>query len=234
MVALVGCSLLGVWQYSRAHRDDISKRVLAAAAVPVQSLEEPATYVPEDRFARAVSVEGPLLLADTLLTCGRHEHGVDGCWLIAPVRVTARAASVLVLGFAPTAQADSALADLRSKGTPTAILSGRLQPAEVMDRGQAILRQSDRVPYINVNDLALRWRTDLLDGYVVVTGAPAGLLSLTSPLILPPSGITWRNLFYAWQWWTFAAFVVFLLARYIIDVRDEQRTIALPDTEEQP
>lgn len=234
LVALVGCSLLGLWQYTRAHRDDISKRVLAASVVPVQSLETAANYVSENRFARKVSLQGPLLLGDALLSCGRHEHGADGCWVIAPVRVTSTQASVLVLGFAPTATADAALAALRAKGTPHAFLEGRLQPAEVMDRGQAILRPTTRVPYINVNELAMRWNTALFDGYVVLTVVPEGLQSLTSPLILPPSGITWRNLFYAWQWWTFAAFVLFLLGRYIIDVRDEQRTIALPDTEEQP
>lgn len=233
LIALVACSLLGLWQYSRAHRDDIAKQVLAAPATPVQSLETPGDYVAEDRFARKVSLEGPLLLGDALLSCGRHEHGADGCWVIAPVRVTSSLASVVVLGFTPTAAADAALADLRAKGTPMAFLEGRLQPAEVMDRGHAILEPATRVPYINVNELALRWDTGLLDGYVVVTGAPQGLRTLTSPLILPPSGITWRNLFYAWQWWTFAAFVLFLLFRYIVDVRAEPRTIATPALEEQ-
>ncbi len=233
LVALVGCSLLGLWQYSRAHRDDISKRVLAAAAVPVQSLETPGNYVPEQVFSHSVMVRGRLGADQALLTCARVEHGQPGCWIIAPVALSPTIASVVVLGFASDANAPAALAALRASGSSSVELTGRLQPAEVMDNGLAILRPATQVPYINVNELSLRWQTNLLDGYVVLTAPPAGLQSLTSPPILPPSGITWRNLFYAWQWWTFAAFIVFLLGRYIVDVRAEQHTIDAPAPEEQ-
>ncbi len=235
LIGLVGCSLLGVWQYSRAHRDDIAKQVLTAAPVAVQELVQVGQYVPENHFARDVRLTGAMDLAQSLLTCGRTERGVEGCWVIAPVAVTARTASTAVLGFVPDSQARRVLQALRALGSVPSTLQGRLQPAEVMDRGHAILRPTTRVPYINVNELALRWKRQLFDGYVIVDGQPRqpGLAAISAPLILPPSGITWRNLFYAWQWWAFAGFVLFLLVRYILDVREEATTLADTISEEQ-
>lgn len=237
LVALVVTSALGVWQYSRAHRDDIATQTLAAKAVPVQSLVKGQQYVPERAFGRQVWVaRGTLEVQQSLLSCGRVERGLDGCWVIAPLHIGDIANITVYVGFTPNAEADATLAALRAwKGLTEASFSGRLQPGELIDRGHAVLEPSTRVQSVNVNELAMRWNVNLLDGYIVLDSAPqvAGLTpGVTSELILPPSGITWRNLFYAWQWWTFAAFVLFLLWRYIGDVRADGRSIAAPDVEE--
>ena len=230
LIGLIGTTALGFWQYSRAHRDDISRQVLAASAVPVDTIVAAGSYVPESAFGHRVTLPGGRLSGgDALLSCGRHEQTPDDCWLIAPIHITARLAAVAVLGSTPRDESTTTLTALRSSGAMVADWSGRLQPAELVDKGHAILRPSDTVDSINVNELALRWNTDLLDGYVVVAthlSVPGLHSGLTSPLILPPSGITWRNLIYAWQWWAFAAFVLFLLTRYVIDVRGEAPTLA--------
>ena len=220
-VAFAGTSALGVWQYSRAHRDDISAQVLAAPAVPLRSIVHQGTYVPEEAFGRLVTLpRGRLWAASATLTCDRRDAGA-GCWIIAPIYLANGLASVGVLGFTPEESATSALEFIRTQGTVIADWVGRLQPAEVIDKGSAFLRPSDEVASINVNELAMRWNTALLDGYVMLEApAMADLQPVsTSTLITPPSGITWRNLIYAWQWWAFAAFVAFLLARYLIDIR---------------
>jgi hypothetical protein len=83
--------------------------------------------------------------------------------------------------------------------------------------------------------LVLRWQSDVYDGYIVLTqatvaGAPFrvdGIRALSDEaLVLPPAGIEVRNLMYAWQWWIFAAFAIFLWGRFI---RDEFK----PDSEPQ-
>jgi cytochrome oxidase assembly protein ShyY1 len=230
LLGLSGTTALGFWQYSRAHRDDISQQVLAAPSVPVQSLLKVATYVPEDAFAHRVSLHnGTLLTTDALLSCNRFEHEQKGCWVLAPISVAPDYATVALLGFAKTSSAPALLSHIRSLGSVVALWQGRLQPAEVTDRGSAILRPSDTITSINVNELAARWKLQLLDGYVVISAPQRiqGLQTLTSPLILPPSGITWRNLFYAWQWWAFAVFVLFLLGRYVVDVRNEAPTLSI-------
>ena len=240
LVALSGTTALGFWQYSRAHRDDISAQVLAMPAVPVQELVAAKSYVSEAAFARRVSVDsGTVSTTGALLSCQRIENAEQGCWVIAPVYIQPGLASVALLGFVPNGAARTALERVRSANQVHGNWSGRLQPTEVTDRGQAVLRPSDTITSINVNELAIRWHTSLLDGYIVLSPPLAieGLQALTSPLNLPPSGITWRNLFYAWQWWAFALFVVFLLGRYAIDVRNEAPTLS-PDArttrEDQP
>jgi cytochrome oxidase assembly protein ShyY1 len=225
IVGLSGTTALGFWQYSRAHRDDISQRVLAAAAVPVRDLVAPESYVPEAVFGHAVEVAGTLRLDLALEACGHPQSGNAGCWFIAPVTpVDGGPATVAVLGWFPAEAYDGPVQGLRERGAQAIDAGGRLQPAELIDKGRAILRPSDTVTSINVNELAMRWSMPLLDGYVVLDTQIAGS-PVNAPLILPPSGITWRNLIYAWQWWAFAAFVLFLLARYVIDVRSEAPTI---------
>lgn len=220
LVGLAGTTGLGYWQFSRAHRDDIAARVLAADAMAPHLLLTPGAYVPEAAFAHRVDVRGTLDAAHALRSCNRvNADGTQGCWLLAPVD-TGRGTITVVLGFAEESTADALLAELRARPNVVIEARGRLQPAELMDRGKAILLPTDTVGAINVNELAMRWNTPLLDGYAVADPAIAGT-AVTSPLILPPSGITWRNLIYAWQWWGFAAFVLFLLGRYITDVRRE-------------
>ncbi len=237
LIGLSGTTALGFWQYSRAHRDDIVRAVLAAPAVPVTALVHPADFVPETAFARLATLPDAVLHADrALLTCGRVEAGRSGCWVIAPVQAAPGLAMTVVLGVADDADAGRVLAAVRALGTRSGTWAGRVQPAEISDRTMAALRPSDRVSSINVGELAMRWDTSLLDGYLVLDSSvdvPGLRHDLTSPLIEPPSGITWRNLLYAWQWWTFAAFVAFLLARYIIDVRNEPRTMGAHGPEEQ-
>lgn len=238
LVGFIGTSALGFWQYARAHRDDIVRSVNAAPVVPLATLVHPGAFVPETAFSRLASVPDATLHADrALLTCDRFEAGRSGCWVIAPADVTATRGVTLVLGFATDTDASAVLARVRAAGSMSgATWIGRVQPAEVMDRGTAALRPATRVPYINVNELAMRWNTPLLDGYLVLGSSidvPGLRHDLTSPLIEPPSGITWRNLLYAWQWWAFALFVAFLLTRYIIDVRNETRTIGAQRPEEQ-
>lgn len=239
LIGLSGTTALGFWQYTRAHRDDISARVIAAPAKPLRALVRPAQYVPEAAFAHRVSLRGRLSTTDALLSCSRHERTNDDCWIVAPVRLSPELASTAVIGFTSRADATATLQRLRAARIPLEVWQGRLQPGELIDRGRALLPPSESIASLNINELALRWRTNLLDGYVVLS-TPVVLDGLdqafTSALILPPSGITWRNLFYAWQWWAFAAFVLFLLARYIIDVRAEAPTLppitAEPGTQE--
>lgn len=209
LVALVVVSGLGLWQYGRAHRDDITRQVLAASPVPVQSLVQPAAYVPESVFGHAVTVTGTLVGARALMSCGRLE---PACIVFAPVRVNGTPEVTVVTDACTRDACEQRMAAIRGAGDQDVDLSGRLQPAETMTRPSSMVAPADMVPFINTNDLVMRWGTALFDGFVVKDGVDIALVT-------PPAGVSWRNLTYAWQWWAFAAFIVFLLARYIIDVR---------------
>ena len=207
--ALVVVGGLGLWQFERAYRDDITQEVLARPPVPVETLVQPARYVPEFDFAHAVTVDGSRDASKALMSC---ERPIDRCLLLAPVAVNSTHSITVVFDEVDRSAAAAALADLREQGSSDVAVTGRLQPAETMTRPRAMLAPSDDIPFIHTNELVMRWQLPLLDGFVVADGVPF-------ESVTPPSGISWRNLAYAWQWWTFAAFVGFLLVRYILDVR---------------
>lgn len=230
LIGLIVTSALGTWQYSRAHRDDIAREVWAAPTLPIEQVVVPREFVREQDFTRHVAVEGTLHLDRALATCGRSDG--TWCWILAPATLAGEPlATTLLLGAVPSPTLGDQLTALRARGGEPVDVTGRLQPAEVMNTVAAIVRPTDVVPNIDINELAMRWSTALLDGYVVLD-APVTGSAIDAPLVLPPSGITWRNLLYAWQWWAFAAFVLFMLARYVIDVRRETPSIA-PSTEEE-
>lgn len=208
LAALAVVSGLGLWQFSRAHRDDITRQVLAAPAAPVQSLVQPRAYVSEFDFAHAVTVSGTMDGSKALMSCRTDAT----CLVFAPVDVGSSLSVVVVTGEYDRSEAVSQLTQLREGQQQSVLVNGRLQPAEVIARPAALRLPTDDVQFISTNELVLRWGIPLLDGYVVQDGVDV-------ELVTPPSGISWRNLAYAWQWWAFAAFIVFLLTRYIMDVR---------------
>lgn len=238
LIALLGLTItsaLGAWQYDRAHRDDIAAEVLAASARPVAALVAPGAYVLESDFGRRALVRGRLHPEQSLVTCGHVQRDVAGCWLLSPVALADGRSAVVVGGFVAENAAQSLLTDVRSRPAREVAIAGRLQPAESMERGTAFVEPADRVHLISTNELVQRWGAPLVDGYVVAFAPLAGE-RVTTALVLPPSGITWRNLFYAWQWWMFAGFVLFVLWRYISDVRADARALASTpaDPEETP
>lgn len=208
LLALAVVSALGLWQFDRAYRDDITRKVLAAPAAPVTTLVKPASYVPESDFAHAVTLEGRLDPKSALLSCRSDAE----CLLFAPVQVSPQHSIAVVFSEHSRTASSAALEQFRSASARTVSLTGRLQPSEAIVRPDALLERTDEVPLIITNELVLRWGIALLDGYVVSN-------DVQTQLITPPSGISWRNLGYAWQWWSFAAFIMFLLGRYIFDLR---------------
>ena len=60
LIALAGLTSLGFWQYARAHRDDISRRVAAEQPAQLMHVLAPGDYMPDSLFTRAVIVKGTL------------------------------------------------------------------------------------------------------------------------------------------------------------------------------
>lgn len=236
LIAVVTLSVftaLGFWQYARAHRDDIARSVYALQPTLIQHELAPGDYLPDTLFSRAVVVSGDLHEELAVTSCDRAQSdGTTGCWIVAPLMTADGHAVTIVLGFVASADRSGMLAMARARGTSAVSLTGRLQPDELVgSSGGAIMHPTDSIAYVDAHALGMLWQLPLFDGYVVAEPAHAGT-AVTAPLITPPSGITWRNLLYAWQWWAFALFVVFLLARYIMDVRNEGRTLE-PDSQEE-
>ena len=108
-------------------------------------------------------------------------------------------------------------------------LQGRLQPAQESNPLPAIYDIKSEVSAINTDDLVLRWKSDVRDGYIVATemsvfkGEKLTFAEISrAEIVTPPVGIDLRNVMYAWQWWVFGLFFALLYGRF---VRDELRAL---------
>ena len=219
VIALASTAALGAWQYSVAHRDDVAREVLAANPVDISELHRVGEYVQEHTYGHLVSAQGRLDCARGLRVT---LSSTTPAWIVCPLILDDGSAIAVVLGQVSSDAAPPAMAEDVS-------LIGRLQPAQDTSQLSPMYQTTPDVPYLNTDELVLRWRADVFDGYVVATRIAEGSKAMTfekvkplpkSALVLPPVGIELRNLLYAWQWWFFAAFIVFLWARFM---RDEFR-----------
>lgn len=201
LVALVSTAALGVWQYTRAYRADVEAQILKASQISLNEVSKLGKYVPENYYGQKVVAEGRLQCeADFKNTIAAQE--ID--WHVAAIKLSDDS----LIAVASVAD----LCELQSGNTKWI---GRIQPAQDFSQLPVDYQPSEVVSAINTDDLVLRWKSNVRDGYLLITqNIPERLV------VLPPVGIDIRNLFYAWQWWIFAAFAVFLYGRF---VRDELR-----------
>jgi len=218
IAAIFTASALGVWQFTTAHRNDIAQKVLAAPTVPLNQVSLFGAYVREATYGQSVSFTGVLDCTNAVSVTGVSSTAP---WYVCRVGLADGTSVALVLGKLPA----SGQPQMLQNSDVTVV--GRIQPAQESAQLSAIyVPQKGTVEFLNSDDLVIRWQTDLRDGYVVLTSlrtqtgavATTGLQTLaSSALIVPPTGIELRNLFYAWQWWFFALFVGFLWAKFVWD-----------------
>lgn len=210
-LAILGfTSALGVWQYSQSQRDDIQREVLNASPVALTEIHTPEEFVDERVFARRVILEGTLDCERSLQLTSQTISGelclFDNANLLPIVVFLNESLSV-----------DTADKSVR--------LIGRLQPAQSYEPVSFKVFADDSIDEINIHALVLHYQQSIYDGFVVVESIQSEddqqEWTIDEPLlILPPAGIEFRNLFYAWQWWIFAGFALLLWVKY---VRDEWR-----------
>ena len=212
LLALTATAALGAWQYSNSQREDIIDQVLAADPVEIGSIHTLGEYVPESRYGQLVKLRGFLdCRQDVIVTTIESQPD----WQVCPLQLndTTKVAIVVSAG---------GVTDFFTEVS----LVGRLQPAQDTSQLSAMYEPTDSVEFMNTDELVLRWQSDVLDGYVAVEAmsiANSEKVIVIKPvldrgaLVLPPVGIELRNLFYAWQWWIFAGFAVFLWAKFVRD-----------------
>jgi cytochrome oxidase assembly protein ShyY1 len=201
LFSLVVTAALGVWQYSRAYRADVEAQILNAKTVELETVSKLGEYVPENFYGQKVVVNGELVCDHTFKN-QIPTQGID--WNVAAIKL----ADDSLIAIASVAN----YCELQSGGETW---TGRIQPAQDFKQLPAAHIPAASVSAINTDDLVIRWKSNVRDGYLLVTReVPQNLV------VLPPVGIDIRNLFYAWQWWIFAAFTIFLFSRF---VRDELR-----------
>jgi surfeit locus 1 family protein len=224
VAAVVATVLLGRWQYDvwQRHRADSAEAVTRLAPIPLDRVLGPDAAYPDSGLGRPVIVDGTWDPTQTVYVSGREQQGRTGFWAVTPV-VTASGSEIpVVRGW--LARVGGAPAPPHGR----AALVGLLQPSD--ESGAPDVRPGDDVlPELSITDLLQRTSRDLYGGYVVATGRPvpgsthpstgsAGLTTATAEQLPGADAETGlRNLLYAFQWWIFGAFAIFMWWRWLAE-----------------
>ncbi|MDH2425490.1 SURF1 family protein [Sphaerisporangium sp. TRM90804] len=232
--------LLGQWQFGRfEERSAASERTtanLAAAPVPITTLDRPGAAVPESVKYRSVTVAGRYDQANELLVRRRPHTGRPGYNVLTPL-VTADGAAVLVnrgwVAMGATADTPPTVPPAPSGEVN---VTGRLRPAEteestgLSDRAGLPARQ---VLLINTPSIAARVPYKLFGGYVELTEQRPEVTPAPEPVTEPDvGGGGGLNLAYGVQWWLFIGIAVggwfMLIRREARDLREQRDAPAGP------
>lgn len=225
VLAVTAAVSLGVWQWGvwQKHRDTAAHDLTAASPRALEAVMGPDDPFPGADLGRPVRFDGTWMGQDTLYIQDRFSEGTRGYWVVTPVRVerpdgSPGSAMPVVRGW--SARATSA----RPVGPVTVV--GWLQPSE--GAGAVDPHPHDAIiPTMRIGSIVEHVDVDLYSGYVVARdltpgagGEVAGTgLRAVQPLSLPEiSAVTsLQNFLYAWQWWFFAGFALFIWGRWCRD-----------------
>ncbi|ONI68937.1 hypothetical protein BWI15_32560 [Kribbella sp. ALI-6-A] len=238
-------SVLGVWQL-----DVYQSKTAAATAgraaippVPLQSLFPIDSGLPASAVARRVTVTGTWASpSDQIFISDRAHNGRDGFWVVTPLLLKDTGSSnsggvMVVRGWVPSVNDPAAKAP-----TGPATLTGGIAASEAQDSSgdvnQSRILKSLRIPTI-VHMVDYR----IYDAFVVQTASDASTpaAGTSSPALTPvdpPAPPTdhagLRNVAYAFQWWIFAAFTLWMWGRMVLDAhRSGDPDHQPPDEEDQ-
>ncbi len=225
VAALLACVLLGRWQYHawQLHREDEAVALADEPAVALDEVLGPDDPYRNDVVGQPVVADGAWVPGSTVYVADRpSDRGEDsrtGYWQLASLAVCAEgdcagaSAVPVVLGWTP--EVSSGIAGPRGRAEVT----GWLQPGEGSEVDED--PTDDVLASVRIPDLLQRSDRDLYAGYVILDQPEAvrrGLVPVTpDSLPEPPASAGLRNLLYAFQWWVFGGFAVFLWWRWCRD-----------------
>ena len=224
---------LGYWQYDawQVKRDSAARDLSRIPSLPLTEVMGPDDAFPGKYVGQPVALTGTWEPDGTILISGRERKDVEGYWVVTPLEVGPGTAELMVVrGW--TASPDDVPAAPRGE----AEFTGWLQPAE----GTGAVDDDatdDVLPQLRIADALHHVSGDLYGAYAVAQsadGTNTGTDGLERAELdqLPPSPrfTAIRNLFYAIEWWFFAAFAVFMWWRWLRDdVLGDESDDALDD-----
>lgn len=243
-LAAVACGLLGSWQLDQAEvrgaraAEEARQAVLGAEPVPIGELVAPGQAFSGDFVGRRVIARGEFTGVEFLVE-GRVREGEVGHLVLAEMRVTddgTGAGELVAPVDAPVLAVVRGWVPDAAAGVPPApsgvtSVTGYLQVGEGAGTGLASdgsVLPEGQTDAISMAQLAGEWGTPIYTGYLVQSDPdPAAPLAALGPPALPGSGVAWRNLMYALQWWIFGGFA---LTVWVRSVRDEARDAVASST----
>ncbi|WP_460786888.1 SURF1 family protein [Nocardioides maradonensis] len=224
VLAVTAAGGLGYWQYDVWHQHRVAEQRDLTNAIPVpidQVLGHDAPF-PGDGVGQPVDVRGTWLTSATMLVQDRRDdRGRAGLWVVTPLTNGGPGAPAVpvVRGWVPAGTRPSAVPAPPAK---TAEVTGWLQPPESSDTPDA--NPHDAVlPQLQISSIAQRVRQDLYGGYVIAKHPDAGLEAATlSQLPSVGASTALRNLLYAFEWWFFAGFAIFMWFKHVRETTAER------------
>ena len=214
-------SVMGVWQLDVYQSKTASATAKRADAEPValQSLFSIDEGLPAKAVSRRVTVTGTWgPAADQVFISDRRQGSADGFWVVSPVMLDGSGAGavMVVRGWVPTMSDPAATAPSGPVQLSGAVVSSEAEDSSD-DAAKGRVLSSLRIPTI-VHLVDYR----LYDGFVIQSSVDSGVVPSPAPAVvqppLPPTdhaGL--RNIAYAFQWWVFAAFTLWMWARMVLD-----------------
>ena len=213
VAAVVAAILLGIWQLHawQAGREADARDLSKAAALPLTKVMSGDDPFPGQYLGQPVSFAGTWVPKGTLYVADRDLHGKRGYWVMTPVLVGDSAMPV-VRGWSAKPQAPAPSGSVR--------VDGWLQASEGSGAPDDD-PQDDVIPEMRIASVVQHVDADLYSGYVVAKQAGKGMAGLekVTPASVPKvSNVSHlRNLLYAFQWWIFAGFAVYVWWRWCRD-----------------
>ncbi|MGY4767844.1 SURF1 family protein [Kribbella sp. CWNU-51] len=231
-------SAMGVWQLDvyRSKTDAATAKRADAAPVAMQSLFSLDDGLPSKAVGRRVTVNGTWApAADQLFITDRRQGSADGFWVVTPLMVSSAGSSsgsgsaagavMVVRGWVP-AVSDPAAAPPSGPVSLTGTVTASEAEDSSDDAAKGRVLSSLRIPTI-VHLVDYR----VYDAFVIQSSVDSGVVPSPAPAVVqPPAPPTdhagLRNIAYAFQWWVFAAFTLWMWWRMVLDAR---RTPDEPD-----
>jgi surfeit locus 1 family protein len=207
---VIACIFLGQWQWDRTQDILAAERSAAAAPIALQELvNDDGTWSNAD-IGRTVILDGTFT-AQELQLPNREFQGQSGSWIVTRFDLSSGGSIAVMRGLLPDgAQAPQVDA--------TAVqLEGVLHPNEAFYEGA----NENSIVTVDSAAIADEWGTDLIDGYVMVQrqdpepSEPGALVIVAPTVQVGDVPFPLQNFFYAIQWWIFAAFAIFVYARWL-------------------
>jgi cytochrome oxidase assembly protein ShyY1 len=217
LVALAAAIGLGIWQLHawQAGRAADARDLTDAAAMPLGKAMSGDDPFPGQYLGQPVSFEGRWLPKGTLYVADRDLHGKRGYWVMTPVLV-GKSAMPVVRGWSAQPHAPEPTGDVAVRGW--------LQASEGTNAVDSD-PEDDVIPEMRIASVVQHVDADLYSGYVVAksAGTASRGLERVTPESVPDVSSTshLRNLLYAFQWWIFGGFAVYIWVRWCRDQLDD-------------
>lgn len=217
VVLAIGCIIAGRWQWSVAHdvaRADAVREVQDQPVEPLESVMGPHEGFPDDGSGQRVTTRGEYT-GDRVLVVDRLLDEAEGEWVVERFVVDEGGANLAVVrGWIPEGETPP------DPPTGTIELLGSLAPKEAPDEGGL---PEGKMTSVDIAQLVNTWPGEIYNGFAFAmeedgAASAPGLDRVPPPL--PDTSLNIRNVMYAFQWWIFAAFPLWMWMKM---VRQEAR-----------